>query len=712
MKSHNWSFPKTRRFFLSLILVIVFISGCKSQNDKPVPNAAPEILSAAESIKIKISQEGVHRLYLSDLGWDEATADSISITYRDQPIPVLIENNEDGAAIIFMGQVSDSPYTPENIYILQHNSTLSQKIPDKETIDTEGSQVDYVLSTIHIEENHLYAPKVENGSPWHWGKIVAPQSQTIEINLPNLSQGDGHLRAALWGVTNAPTTPDHHIRVSINGQKIEEADWDGSAWQHLDIPIPTGILVEGNNTVEFHATGESEARIDIINLDWIEIDYPKKADHLEAQESFRSPGEAAVLTGFEGPLTIFEISNPSEILRIVFPSDQQDLIVFPAESGQRYLAIRDDGYLQPDQILPLNNDPDLRVNPGAEYIAIGDPALLNPLEPLLNARTEQGLKTLSVPLDAIYDQFNGGMAEPQAIQAFLRFAVENWETIPKYVLLVGDTSFDYYGYQTPVVAYSLPTFLVQTVFGGETGSDVLIAQINDDQWPDLAIGRVPAQTVEQVGIFVEKTLAFESGISEADWRQSILAVADGQEASFKMDAEHFIDQFTDNYQTQLIAPEAGAEGTNQQITAEVENGQLLTAYFGHGSINMWGQDSLFTTEDTANLSNRDRLPIILNFTCLTGLFTHPTEESLAESLLFNPDGGAVAVLAPTSPTLPNDQTFLSDAFIEAMLQNPTPRLGDITLHAWRSVPTEAASSLDVMQTFLLFGDPALQFPTP
>jgi hypothetical protein len=127
---------------------------------------------------------------------------------------------------------------------------------------------------------------------------------------------------------------------------------------------------------------------------------------------------------------------------------------------------------------------------------------------------------------------------------------------------------------------------------------------------------------------------------------------------------------------------------------------------------MWGKDSLFTTQDSADLENNEQLSIVWNFTCLTGLFTHPTEESLAESLLFNPNGGAVAVLAPTSPTLPGDQTFLSDALVEALIQNPLYRLGDITLYAWQQAPMQSPGTIDVMQTFLLFGDPALQMPAP
>ncbi len=68
----------------------------------------------------------------------------------------------------------------------------------------------------------------------------------------------------------------------------------------------------------------------------------------------------------------------------------------------------------------------------------------------------------------------------------------------------------------------------------------------------------------------------------------------------------------------------------------------------------------------------------------------------------------MAVLAPTSLTLPADQSFLSEAFVKALLENPNPTLGQVHLRALNQVPVEAPGSRDVMQTFLLFGDPALR----
>jgi hypothetical protein len=168
-----------------------------------------------------------------------------------------------------------------------------------------------------------------------------------------------------------------------------------------------------------------------------------------------------------------------------------------------------------------------------------------------------------------------------------------------------------------------------------------------------------------------------------------------------------LELFPSRFQTRLIASQAGDEPVNRAVVEEIERGYWVAAYFGHGSLEMWGKDRLFTIEDSEGLSNRDRLPIMMHLTCLTGLFAHPAQESLVESLLWQPDGGAIAILAPTSLTLPDAQVGLASAFINALLESPENRLGDAVLYAWRQVPVDSPDSADVMKTFLLFGDPAL-----
>jgi hypothetical protein len=211
---------------------------------------------------------------------------------------------------------------------------------------------------------------------------------------------------------------------------------------------------------------------------------------------------------------------------------------------------------------------------------------------------------------------------------------------------------------------------------------------------------------------VEKLLDYEQTAANADLNAPILAVADGQERTFERDAQGFLDRFPEGVEKLLISPEAGTIGANLEITQRINAGSSLVAYFGHGSVSMWGKDRLFTVEDVSALSNQGIYPVFLNMTCLTGLFTHPEIDSLAETLLWQPRAGAVAVLAPTSLTLATDQSFLSNAFVDAYLAEPSRPIGDVLLEARRQIPESLGGAQDVLQTFLLFGDPAMRLKQP
>jgi hypothetical protein len=427
---------------------------------------------------------------------------------------------------------------------------------------------------------------------------------------------------------------------------------------------------------------------------------------------FWSTGEETNLSGFSGPVLIFDITDPWNPLYKGELALDGDIAVLQSQPRHHYLAAGPKGYLKPERISPLVGLPDLRLpGSGADYIAIAPDALLTELEPLLKYRVEHGLVTAAIPVQAVYDQFSHGQSSPQAIRDFLHFAVENWDPAPRYLLLVGDASYDPKGYLAPADANQLVVPLVDTVYGGQTTSDVPFVQLNDDEWPDLAVGLVPARTAEGVQAFVEKTLVYEGSILSQAGEGRVLAVADSFEPSFRWDAEEFLSLFTQDTQYDLITPDQGDTGTSSLIEEKLDEGISLLAYFGHGSLNMWGKDRLFTAEDAAGLNNSAHLPVVLNMTCLTGLYTHPKVDSLAESLLFNKHGGAVAVLAPSSLTLAVDQSFLSRPLVEEMLEDPNASLGDIHLRARRQVSLDSPGMRDVMMTFMLFGDPALSLPT-
>lgn len=676
---------------------------------------APPTLSIAHAAKLLVAQSGggeksalgeesaLVEIKSSDLrasGWDTVDLTTLRVTSEGVPLPVWA----DATSLRFFAPLSPTRYMSATVFWLEKNEQPDPQITDQPMAPASDlASADRYTATLRLEENHVYSPQVAEGDHWFWMQLPAPITKTFTLTTSAVLPGPARVQINVWGSTAAPADPDHAYRLVLNDQPLGEFAWDGQGQHTIEAEIPATVWREGNNVLSVTAPGLPQVDADITYLNWIALEYPRAFVAQDDRLAFESLGGTHHLTGFSGPIDVFDVTQPDRPARTRAQADG----TFVGTAGHRYWAVGPQGY-QAGQIQAAQLTPDLcAADNSADYLAIGPIDLLDPIQPLLEWRAAQGLKTMAVPVDAIYDQFSAGRVDPEAIRSFLQYATTNWRVKPKYVLLVGDASYDTLNATTPPQANRVPTFLVQTVFGGETASDVGFAQLDGDEKPDIAIGRVPAREADQVRVFVDKTLAYEKNAPTGEWRSRVLAVADGQEPAFRDEAQRFLDQFSAGYQTTLVNPPAGSAQANTEILNDLNSGSVLVGYFGHGSVTQWGKDNLFTVKDVASLQNGGRLPVVINMTCLTGLFTHPKVQSLAETLLWKEDGGAVAVLAPTSLTLSDDQSFLSNALAQAFLKDRTARLGDVFLQAQRAVPTTGTGTQDVLRTFLLFGDPAL-----
>ncbi len=684
------------------VLAVFALGGALWLSRSPSRTAA---ISVGRVVKLLVSAEGPVAVNPAEIGWSGVDLATLQVKYDGVAQPTWI----DGNTLHFYAPISPTRYMSETVFWLERSDQSGARLAEQ-PIEPRGDlrPSDHYTATLHVEENHVYSPQATGGDHWFWAQLLAPITKTIPFTLTAPVTAPARVTIEVWGSTEAPTDLDHAYRLLLNDQALGEFAWDGAGLHRVEAAVPAGVLREGVNTATLVLPGVKDVTADVTFLNWIELDYARSFVAQDDRLVFDSPGGLHHLGGFSGPVDVFDVTQPDRITRTRLNDDA----IFAGEAGHRYWAVGPQGY-RSGRIEAAQLTPDLRDSHlAAQYLAIGPIDLLEPLQPLLDWHAAQGLPTLAVPVEAIYDQFGYGRVDPEAIRSLLQYATQHWTVKPQYVLLVGDASYDTLNYITPPQANRVPTFLVQTVFGGETASDVGFAQLDADEKPDVAIGRVPAREAEQVRAFVEKTLAYEKNAPAGAWRSRMLAVADGQEPQFREEAQRFLDQFAAIYQTDLINPPAGAPQASAEIVRELNEGSVLVIYFGHGSVTQWGKDSLFTVKDGAALQNDDRLPVIINMTCLTGLFTHPKVQSLAETLLWKSDGGAVAVLAPTSLTLSSDQGFLSNALMQALLKDRTARLGDVFLQAQREVPTNGSGAQDVLRTFLLFGDPALKLVQP
>ena len=323
---------------------------------------------------------------------------------------------------------------------------------------------------------------------------------------------------------------------------------------------------------------------------------------------------------------------------------------------------------------------------------------LDAVRPLVARRIQEGWKVQLVDLQDVYDEFGGGDKSAHAVRDFLGHARDHWSVPPRFVLLVGDGSVDPRDFLGKGSFDFAPTKLVDTATL-ETASDDWFVDRDGDGVPEVAIGRLPVRTTEEASVVVGKLLRYDGGA--ADRARGGLFVADldadglAFQAASQMGAAAVADLLP--VETLLVDPASPSPST---LLAKLAAGPFLVDYVGHGSTTVW--DGVFSGDDARVLGNTG-LSIYVAMNCLNGLFQDVYTESLAESLLKAPNGGAVAVWASSALNAFAPQVTLNRELLARLTRTS---LGEAAIAAKRAI-----TDSDARRTWILFGDPTL-FGTP
>ena len=173
-----------------------------------------------------------------------------------------------------------------------------------------------------------------------------------------------------------------------------------------------------------------------------------------------------------------------------------------------YISFSTSAARAPESIIAdLPSDLKRRYN-RVDYLVITASDLLDAAEGLAEYRRAQGLRAKVVDIEDIYDEFNHGIKDADAIWSFLHHAHTRWRSGPRYVVLAGEGSFDYknhLGYGDSII----PTLLTPTP-QGLFPSDNLYADVVGNDWlPEMAIGRLPVIDAAELVAMTAKIAAYE-----------------------------------------------------------------------------------------------------------------------------------------------------------------------------------------------------------
>jgi hypothetical protein len=570
-----------------------------------------------------------------------------------------------------------------------------------------GEPVESYLATARYEENHYYqAALLDAEDVWLWDVLLAPATKSFSLQTNDLAAGASRLTVWLQGVSDFAAEPDHHVRLHINGAFQGEASWDGKRAERVVLEIPEGVLREGENHLEIENVGDTGAQYSMVMLDRFEILHPRLLIASEGRiEGLWTQSGTAIVTGL-GPAHVLDVTeaDPRWLSGVRISGDGTP--GFRVEEGRRYLAVSDHEVAHP--VVRQVARPRLELETlRADYLVIGPSELASAAAPLLEHRRRQGLTVKFAATEDIESEFGFGEARPEAIRSFLSYAYHHWgEPKLRYVLLLGDATYDFKDYLRTGVRNLLPPLLVKTSYLW-TASDPTFAAIHgEDLLPDVALGRLPAASPEELRVMVSKILSYENG--DADLAGSLLLVTDNSDRAgdFEANAAEIARGVLAGRDVRHISVTELGSATRGELLSALDDGPSLLSYIGHGGIHLWADENVFNIGDVPSLAPQAQQPLLFTMNCLNGYFHFPYFDSLAEAFLKAEGKGAIAAFSPSGLSLDEPAHRFHRELLDAVFNQGHRRLGDAVLAA-QSAYAESGEFPELVSIYHLLGDPAL-----
>lgn len=748
----------------------------------------PPVAEAGQAFLIDVADTSAYRLSHADLaaqapGLGEIDSSRLRLSLRGEPRRLHVDDGGDGRfgpgdTVSFYGerlhglQSWFDTYAVNNVYRLEIAADDAAPLPAWPQAPAPAPATAAALRrTVHLEEETLqirlsnqWVQPHEEPDLWHWAKLtqVDPEPFRTSFALPELdATGPVRVRMGFRGLSEINIFPlrpdkpaDHLVEVRLNGELVQSASFEKRNEHTVEFELPAGLLTRADNALQLTVPKRllpdaTDALVDVVMFDYIRLDYPIDGDLDDTPLPIQvaRPGSVSLASAGADSLWLYGADGSRHEGR-----HQDGRWQFAAVAAGDYQPVAGDGYGSPVRVRLAPPVRWQEVEQGYDYLLIAHPTLLEASRPLADHHRSRGLRVAEIDVEHLYDEFNHGVVHPRAIRDFIAHAYHAWPAPkPRFVLLVGDASFDIrsdraedsryakwadmellipgqFG-EIPGNAYEdtdkvaarrnlVPTWQYPSEEGHSAADNYFVAVDGDDWMPDLALGRFTVVEPAEVAAIVAKTLRYANSTDFGAWRQQSLFVTDTN-AYFQTESARMADALeAEGFQASQVYPkdeETDNEAHIGTLNQAFNDGQLLVHFIGHGGRYIWRtgppdltrNHDLFTLDHVGNLSNGDRLPMVLSMSCYSAPFDHPNADSIGERFLREPDKGAIAVFAASWRNSPIPQ-FSNAAITELM--TPGATIGEALMRAKRTLTNQWNRTL--VETYNLLGDPAVVLNRP
>ena len=605
---------------------------------------------------------------MGDSPWENA--------YEPRPVPILMEDGGDGTfdqgdSFVFFGRglswwESDGNKLPLHFNHRFDDSNrywLTWGGEDGSRMDVQDGSITGApgvpgsfLARYHFEQNIEKCREITSlADDWAWIKSSGSSSSWhyFDFDLPE-ADGGGYLRLNLDAVPSIR----HRIRVYLNSSMVCDTVWSGSGTFSPLLKVEN--FVAGKNTLALEVVRDQDSYT--LYFDWFEV-FPWlpafTGDRVHVpMEWWEGEGRHGLKWPDLQDADIFMVGGDTLAVAVSAADSSGFEFEFPDSwLSREFWIVAKDRMMTPSSIeygTPGRIKGSLS---GAKCIYLPADVFEDDIRPLCG---REG--TVCVTASEVYDEFNGGVRDPGAIRAFIKYVVDNWNPIPLDLVLVGGGTWDPRHF-----AYSRESF-IDVLYIGTTAivSDDRFAVVGDISIPQMAVSRINVDNASDLQRVVSRSLEYRNGTARGEWQTVVLGAADDERSPLHGSDEVYhtrsVEKLLTDHLPGILRPEKmymifydwnSAWKKPQARLDYIEKwseGALVSLYLGHGSFDQLADEGLLYLEDLGLLACGPRLPVALFGSCDVGRFQDPFSQCIGQQVTTSPTGGGILGVAATDKT--------------------------------------------------------------
>lgn len=643
------------------------------------------------------------------------------------------------------------PYSKQNYYWITSGGAFGKRITKKSSLSQNPDYLQNSTSAfVGFEEDKVSLAK--SGRQFFGDNFTSSISQRTYINRLEHRISSEPIKYNVRFIVNSSTNLT--LNISENGNQVLNDLLLGFGNRDYTVGVEyirnfifQGILPDNRSVLTFRINPSAATSVGY--LDYFTIEYRKELKPTNDNLLFFSDPVNGVieylLSGFSSTnFKVFDItdfSNVKEVSNFIQISGGQCNFQFLESQNRRskYYAIELSKLKTPSNPVEIANSNLRGESRGAEFIIITNKEQLeagNRLKNYRETQTTPSISTIVVDFQNILNEFSCGMMDVSAVRDYLRYAFENWQIKPKYVLFLGKGTYDYKnleGFNDNIVPTWQTEESLSYVYSFQdsySSDDFFACIIGDDPIVDLSIGRIPSRNLTEARNFIDKIIAYEKSNDFGTWRNLITLLADdgiktgGDDGSIHNAACERLALFSfpkylDFNKIYLAAYSAVVTSggrrkpeVNKVLLKSINDGTLFLNFVGHGNPEVWTHEVVFEKSVTIPQLRNQRLFFLTAATCDFGYYDIPNYQSGTEQLVLLKNYGSIGALTSTRLVFSGQNEAMNQAWVEILFKsnrdtfNLPITLGDALFRLKRSY----YSVND--RKYHLFGDPTLRLNIP